>query len=404
MDINSSTSIKGILTTENFYKSNGQWVRSSVQTTNPEGSFTSTFRKGAKTANFNNPKLRPSPLPYHKFSYDRTEATCMTGTFTSQSQYGKSIRTGVVSGWSSPGMCPAKDREVAIFSAMEKLRSKTKDMKINLGQVYAERDQVARLIGDTTTDLARQIRKVNRDSEKKKGHSGGQLIDWSKSPNFFKRNPISKRINRISSLFLAIQYGVRPLLSDVHGAAEALAKANLNLPPPQIIRVRRNVAYGKGVVTNIPGYSRLTTTNKGKFELKAQVTFVVDGTLSVAAGIGALNPALLAWELLPFSFVADWFFKIGAYVGSWDAFLGCSFKSGGISITDIGTVETREERFSSTDFGSATAASRRITVSREPYTDFPKPTLPPYNDNSSLEHMANGLALLASAFSGSKAK
>lgn len=49
------------------------------------------------------------------------------------------------------------------------------------------------------------------------------------------------------------------------------------------------------------------------------------------AQTGIDNPALLAWELLPYSFVVDWFLPVGNYLESLNAFSGFSFVSGWVS-------------------------------------------------------------------------
>lgn len=38
--------------------------------------------------------------------------------------------------------------------------------------------------------------------------------------------------------------------------------------------------------------------------------------------IGLTNPLLLGWELIPFSFVADWFIQVGDYLETLDALIG----------------------------------------------------------------------------------
>jgi hypothetical protein len=38
--------------------------------------------------------------------------------------------------------------------------------------------------------------------------------------------------------------------------------------------------------------------------------------------MGLTNPAVVAWELVPFSFVVDWFVNVSEFLGQFDEFIG----------------------------------------------------------------------------------
>jgi hypothetical protein len=46
--------------------------------------------------------------------------------------------------------------------------------------------------------------------------------------------------------------------------------------------------------------------------------------LYLLSQLGLANPAAVAWELVPFSFVVDWFTDAGTFINSFTDFLGCS--------------------------------------------------------------------------------
>lgn len=54
--------------------------------------------------------------------------------------------------------------------------------------------------------------------------------------------------------------------------------------------------------------------------------FVENPNLHRATTLGLTNPAAIAWELVPFSFVVDWFIPIGNFLNSWTDFLGLRFE------------------------------------------------------------------------------
>lgn len=82
-----------------------------------------------------------------------------------------------------------------------------------------------------------------------------------------------------------------------------------------------------------------------------------DSLKAVAANTGISNPALLAWELLPWSFVIDWFIPVGDYLESLSAFDGFTF-SGGSQV-----LVTRGDYFSNHSTQSYATWNRKRVVS-----------------------------------------
>jgi hypothetical protein len=136
-----------------------------------------------------------------------------------------------------------------------------------------------------------------------------------------------------ASAWLSLTYGWVPLLNDAKNAAETLAQASLHegnreirvtantrldrveITPdvlvaasPQII-VRRTLIIGE----SFKGVWRCKPTN-----------------WAIAGSLGLTNPALVAWELLPLSFVADWFLPIGRYLEGLDVPLRYTHLGGSI--------------------------------------------------------------------------
>lgn len=55
---------------------------------------------------------------------------------------------------------------------------------------------------------------------------------------------------------------------------------------------------------------------------------IEDPNVAWASSLGLLNPAVLAWESVPFSFVIDWFLPVGNFLQSLSTPLGVKFLSG----------------------------------------------------------------------------
>jgi hypothetical protein len=62
--------------------------------------------------------------------------------------------------------------------------------------------------------------------------------------------------------------------------------------------------------------------------------------LYLANKLGFVNPAVIAWELVPFSFVVDWFVPVGNFLSQWTDFVGLSLQNG--YTTKSAYVESRE--------------------------------------------------------------
>lgn len=100
---------------------------------------------------------------------------------------------------------------------------------------------------------------------------------------------------------------------------------------------------------------------------------------------GLLNIAALSWELIPFSFVVDWWINVGEVLTSLDSALFINSLTGYISTS----IEEKCE--------SGGGTFRYIYKSRSP-TPFPLTASFVYDDSISLTHILNGLALWRGLF------
>jgi hypothetical protein len=122
--------------------------------------------------------------------------------------------------------------------------------------------------------------------------------------------------------------------------------------------------------------------------------------------LGMANPLSLAWELLPYSFVVDWFLPIGQFLSSLDYALGLEFRYGWMTVQHRQSWNSRLTRTHGTQFGfeadwsGGTGNGKGFYMHREALHSFPFPPLPVLKDPFSPIHMANGLALLSEAFGG----
>lgn len=123
------------------------------------------------------------------------------------------------------------------------------------------------------------------------------------------RGPL--RAKDLSGRWLETQYAFLPLISQSYEAAKALEA----LTGARELRFRvssstkRYTEEGSSSPTVYSMPVHWTYSKKILAELKEP--------LSDARALGLTNPAEIAWEVVPYSFVVDWFIPVGTYIGTW---------------------------------------------------------------------------------------
>jgi len=122
--------------------------------------------------------------------------------------------------------------------------------------------------------------------------------------------------------------------------------------------------------------------------------------LGTLQSLGITNPLNLAWELIPYSFVVDWFLPVGDYLTGLDTFIGKTFKAGCISyitnikttVTPCGFVGTNGYSVSSAVMPQAYAEERYYK--RVPLSAFPSANLPRLQINLNLNRALDAISLV----------
>lgn len=132
-------------------------------------------------------------------------------------------------------------------------------------------------------------------------------------------------LDTLSNFWLEIKYGWLPLLSDIHGAIQALQ----NTIPKLRFAVRRRIQSKPAVRPAIAGYHTWDLNVTGTVFVETKLFGKVDdANLVLLNSLGLLNPLQVAWELVPFSFVVDWILPIGSFLEAATGTIGTTFDSG----------------------------------------------------------------------------
>jgi hypothetical protein len=222
----------------------------------------------------------------------------------------------------------------------------------------------------------------------------------------------------LANNWLELQYGWKPLLQDIDGSMRALAHYVQNHPCDRTVRASAkkeflsnwNVTYGNQPVDSGQSSTPLTVLSKAERltvnSVRAWVRFRLNSNLiSFLSQTGFTSPVNLAWELLPYSFVVDWFLPIGPYLESFSAFEGMTFVDG--SQTHF----SRTRDFAHVSFDGVLPRTplydsrvrayydhEIVQVTRQKLTNFPVSYLPRFKNPFSTVHAANALSLLRGAF------
>lgn len=234
-------------------------------------------------------------------------------------------------------LTPLNDSPVseAIRRAETRLREKVGGLTVNLAQAFGERKQTAMLIAQSMERILSVARAARHgdliDIALQLGYPVKRNIRKGRVYGYDRRTLINPgdRFN-LANVWLEYKYGWKPLMQDIYGSIELLNK--------------KIVSDGLSVGSSANGYYSEEGSLTPKYSLKkstrARLRFHVrcqDEMVALAASTGITNPALLAWELIPFSFVMDWFIPVGNYLEGLSAYDGFTFLNGSLSTVTNGT-------------------------------------------------------------------
>lgn len=128
-----------------------------------------------------------------------------------------------------------------------------------------------------------------------------------------------------SSAWLEYWMGWAPLMGDIGHALDTISR-----PPPLNQRFSEGVRVDKRPIKERNGsptgalYRTLDVVYEGTRSAYGKYR-VTNHNLMLAQQLGFTNPILTAWQIVPFSFIIDWFTNVGQVIGSLTDFVGVTF-------------------------------------------------------------------------------
>lgn len=208
----------------------------------------------------------------------------------------------------------AKLLQLDIAACDGKIRMGIKEENTNLAQSCAEYRQTCSMFGKLASDMFSAFRSLRKDC----GLSA--LVKLLKTP----RGRVEKGI---ANRWLEYQYGFRPLMQDLHNVADDMTRRPREGFDRRISKrttQRENWAW-ELPAPGIPGNPTVKRDETWTYQLRTTAIYTVsEPGIAQLSSYGITNPAELAWELIPYSFVVDWMIPVGDYLASLDALLGVS--------------------------------------------------------------------------------
>jgi len=189
------------------------------------------------------------------------------------------------------------NRSVALEN---KLVSKIKDHDFNLAVAVAEGSQTVKLVVNTIRTFNSALKDLHRGNIT----SAIRRFSW----NSGHAAPSSLTGRTVASRWLELQYGWLPLLSDCYEAARAFEKLS-HSPRTFSVRVSKHIDSVYDSSQAPSNYSLLR-----RFHTSKSIIYEASENMSAQRSLGLSDPLSVAWEITPFSFVADWFIPIGVYL------------------------------------------------------------------------------------------
>lgn len=203
-------------------------------------------------------------------------------------------------------------------------------MEVGLGETLAEGRQTL----DMVVQAAERLAAAGRDVRRGRFSSAARRLGLTRVPRGTSKS------KGFASNWLAYRYGWMPVYLQVYGSMVVLFE-HFRRPDIKMVNasVKDTLSASKGSNFDAGAYSldsrkanykvdssmRWRVTHERTCTMYARSGCVVrftDHYATTATSLGITDPLLVAWELVPLSFVADWFLNVGSVLGQFGAKIG----------------------------------------------------------------------------------
>lgn len=177
-----------------------------------------------------------------------------------------------------------------------KLLGKVRGHKLNLAVNLAELRQTSNMVVGslrTLTGAAWQLRR-------------GNFLGAARALGLTNKRKTRLAADDISGRWLELQYGWLPLIGDTYEAVKAFRELTKKARSTTFrVREEKNRIFTKS--SSVVSWDVKEMYSRG-------IQYEMYEDMSAVRSLGLTNPYSVAWEVIPFSFVADWFIPVGTYL------------------------------------------------------------------------------------------
>lgn len=274
--------------------------------------------------------------------------------------------------------------------ALSRLLSKVKDCEANLAVDLAESGKTFDMINHRAQSIIGWARKARKDAL-------GINI----------RRPFPKRERRwtkdFSNAWLEYSYGWKPLIMSMAECADFVGRHTVSFK----VEGQKTLRTTPSVPLVFPEYRLVEPYPvKGKVTYKEKYSYILavkDQQLHDLSRLTSLNPLTIAWELVPYSFVVDWFINIGGFLQNVETSLGAGLrvKAGYHTRVVYGDFQLNRVFLPTTVSGSETYRCKELSArrtfamkERTPQSELPFPDFPSLEPKIGPNRLISAAALL----------
>jgi hypothetical protein len=184
------------------------------------------------------------------------------------------------------------------LTLLNKLVKKVEGHDFNLAVNLAQSNQLVDMVGLNLRKFGRSLLALKRGNFA----LAARQLGIRKVPN------TRLKVSDISGRWLELQYGWLPALSDTFEAAKAYE--SITKGPRKL-----TVSASRLIGSTFEG-SQSPSNYSAKYDesYRRGIRYEMSESMSIPRSLGLADPLSVLWEVIPYSFVADWFLPIGAYL------------------------------------------------------------------------------------------
>jgi len=271
----------------------------------------------------------------------------------------------------------------ALAKAKTKALNKLSEGKAQFGVSVLEAKRTAGMVAANATTIIRGYKAW-------KHGNGVQFLQ-----DLYRDRELAKR-------FLEFQYGWKPLMADIHAGVDLLNRGLIEESYEIEVKSAPRVNLDTGWQTRGDGFdTRWRCFGRAKVRIIASIRSSYTEYFNT---LGFTNPAEIAWELVPFSFVVDWFVPVGSCLSALSASAGLNLSSRSqLHTSRVGIFEARSTAMPFNGYqGIKDPGYFSVGVEvfdRSPlYGSWPIPEIYTKGNPFSTPHILNAIALIGARF------